>query len=351
VFSELARTAGEYSSALIALSVWFLGGLVVDVTLFRVVSGRAKARGWAAGDALARGLQGFPAAAALVVGANQAIGHLGPSPAAQANARSWIQVAGILLVTAFASRIGGRMIRAYTQREDARLPSSSIFVNLARTLIWVIGVTTVLAARGVSIAPLLTALGVGGLAIGLALQPTLENFFSGIQVLMSKQVLPGDFVQLETGQQGWVQDVTWRNTTLKLMSNDLVIVPNATIGKSLVTNYSTLDEQTVIWLNLGVDYSSDLGQVERATLEVAREVGAQVEGAVPGYEPLFRFTEFGDSAVRLTVSVQAESAHTRPVVRHEFIKRLKARYDAEGIVIPLPQHTVHLVSAEETAPA
>jgi small-conductance mechanosensitive channel len=347
VFDRLIETVSDYSAGLLVLGLWVLGGLVLDLAVYRILSGRARTRRWVAGEALARGLQGASTAAAIVLGASQTLTLLGLTPAAERNWRSWIQVVAILLVTAFVSRIGGRMIRSYTRRDDARLPSSSIFVNLARALIWLIGIMTVLATRGVSIAPMLTALGVGGIAIGLALQPTLENVFSGIQVLLSKQVLPGDFVQLETGQQGWVQDVTWRNTTLKLMSNDLVIVPNATIAKSLVTNYTTLDEQTVVWLQLGVDYASDLERVEQVTLAVAREVTASVEGAVRDYEPLFRFTEFDESAIRLTVSVQAESVHTRFVVRHELIKRLKARYDAEGIVIPFPQRTVHLIPAEE----
>jgi small-conductance mechanosensitive channel len=347
MLDALMETLDAGRPALIVLGLWVLGGIVVDYAVYRFVSGRARSESWPTGQALARGLRGAPTAAAVVVGASHALGRLVLRPSVEQNWRSWIQVAAILVVTAFASRIGGRVIRAYTARDDARLPSSSIFVNLTRAIIWVIGLITVLAARDVSIAPLLTALGIGGLAIGLALQPTLENFFSGIQVLLSKQVLPGDFVQLETGQQGWVQDVTWRNTTITLMSNDLVIVPNATIGKSLVTNFTTLDEQTVVWLNLGVDYASDLGRVESVTLDVARQVGEQVTGAVPSYEPLFRFTDFDDSSIRLTVSVQAESVHTRFRVRHEFIKRLKARYDAEGIVIPFPQSTVHLMPAEE----
>ena len=83
-------------------------------------------------------------------------------------------------------------MRAYTEREGSRLPSTSIFVNIARATVWVIGGISVLAALGVSIAPLITALGVGGLAVGLALQPTLENVFSGIQVLASSQIEPGD---------------------------------------------------------------------------------------------------------------------------------------------------------------
>lgn len=337
----LGSSPQQFVEAFGVLAGFTLVGFVIDTVLFRLVKARSESRAWKAGFALARGLHGFPTAIALLLGATQGLRRLDITERGARLLGTSAEVVGIALLTAFGARIAGRMIRAYTQRDDSRLPSSTIFVNLARVAIWVIGGVSILGAMGVSITPLIAALGVGGLAIGLALQPTLENVFAGIQVLMSRQVEPGDFIQLESGEQGWVEDVTWRNTTIKLFTNDLVIVPNATIAQSRIVNFTSTDTQHVISLELGVAYDSDLQHVERVTLEVATEMQGE-PGAVPDYEPLFRYKAFGDSAVLLTISIRAETVADRWVLRHEFIKRLHARYAAEDIVIPFAQRTVHL---------
>ena len=133
-----------------------------------------------------------------------------------------------------------------------------------------------LATVGISVAPLITALGVGGLAVGLALQPTLENVFSGIQLLASKQIQPGDFIRLETGEEGIVLDVTWRNTTVQKLTNDVALVPNSVLARATVTNFTTLDPEFVLLIPVSFASAGDPDQVERIALEVAREVIAEM---------------------------------------------------------------------------
>ncbi len=318
-----------------------LAGFAVERAAIALLHGLWRTRRARVAEAAARALGGIPTALALLIAAWWAVLEAGLPERTEAYALKALLAAIIVVSTVAVARVAGWVVRLYTEREDARVPSSTIFVNLVKGLVWVVGVLSLLAGLGISIAPMLAALGVGGLAVGLALQPTLENVFSGVQVLMSGQITPGDFVQLESGQQGWVEDVTWRNTTLKLLSNDLVIVPNAVIGRSLITNYTSEDEQHVTWVAAGVSYASDLEKVERVTLEVAAEVQRSVEGAAPDHEPLFRYTEFGESAVLLQVALRADSFPNRWPVRHEFIKRLHRRYGDEGIEIPLPQRVVH----------
>jgi small-conductance mechanosensitive channel len=338
-----------YGPALIALAGAVVAGMVADQLLFRALRSRFARTQWAPGVALATAIHGLPTITGVLIGLMLAGRRLTlPGDWSDTLAGAW-KVIFILVGTAFAARILGRLVRALTESEGSRLPTSSIFANLARGLVWIIGVLLVLSAVGVSITPMVTALGVGGLAVGLALQSTLENVFSGIQVLLSRQIEPGDFIQLETGQQGFVADVTWRNTTIKLLSNDLVIVPNSTIGKSLITNFTSDSEQHILWVPLSVDYASDLDRVEDVSLGVAREIQSTVESAVAEHEPVLRFTEFASSGIALQVSLRADSFSNRFAVRHEFIKALKLAYEAEGIVIPYPQHTVHL-AAETTGP-
>ncbi|MDO9108576.1 MAG: mechanosensitive ion channel family protein, partial [Coriobacteriia bacterium] len=269
------------------------------------------------------------------------------SPSFSAFISTGSQVVAILAVTAKLAILAGRIVRIVTSRQDNPLPSSSIFVNLARGTIWVIGLLILLAALQVSIAPLVTALGVGGLAIGLALQPTLENLFGGVQVLMSRQIDAGDFIRLESGEEGWVRDVTWRNTTIQMVSNDLVIVPNALIAKSRIMNFTSLDEQHIVIVPVGVAFDSDLEHVEHVTAAVAAATQREIEGAVIDWEPPVRFYEFGDSAVRLRVVLRVERYDMRFPVLHAFIKRLHAAYAEENIEIPYPQTTVHMASQPE----
>lgn len=336
----------QYSAGLITIGVAVLIGVAIDFVIYQVLSARGRTKHWRVGMAVVRALAGLPTFAALLIGVYLAVLRTPMDPAVTATALRWNLVGGILIFTAFSARISGSAVRAYMSREGAKLPSSSIFVNLTRMLVWALGGLSVLAALDVSIAPLLTALGVGGLAVGLALQPTLENVFAGIQVLLSKQVEPGDFIQLESGQQGHVIDVTWRNTTVKLLSNDVVIVPNSVLGKSVITNFTSADQEHVLWVPFGVSYASDLDAVERVTLEVAAQVQREVVGAVRDHEPAFRCTAFGESSIDCQVSLRADSPEDRFVLRHEAIKRLHRRLAEESIEIPFPQRVVHSAAAD-----
>jgi small-conductance mechanosensitive channel len=132
-----------------------------------------------------------------------------------------------------------------------------------------------------------------------------------------------------------------------MMSNDLIIVPNATIGKSRITNFTSMDEHHSVIVPVGVAYGSDLEQVERVTYEVACEAQRELPGAVRDWEPAVRFYDFGDSAVQLRVILRVEHYSERFPVQHEFIKLLYRRYSEEGISIPFPQRTIHMVSPAE----
>jgi small-conductance mechanosensitive channel len=319
------------ASALLAFVAAALVGFVADQLLFRFLDSRAVRDGWAAGRQLATGLHGAPTVVGVLIGARLALRRL-PLPAETAQAlNTTVEVAAIVAVTAFGARVLGRIVRAYTERPGSRLPSTSIFVNLARGVVWVLGLISVLASLGVSIAPLITALGVGGLAVGLALQPTLENVFSGIQVLAARQIEPGDFIRLETGEEGTILDVTWRNTTVLTPNNDVVIVPNSVLGRSLITNFSTHGAEHVLVVPVTVSARADTALVERIAREVAAQVLAEVDGAVPDAEASVRFAAVGPTGVQVNTALRVRSYPERILVRHEFIRRLQERFAAEGV--------------------
>jgi small-conductance mechanosensitive channel len=208
--------------------------------------------------------------------------------------------------------------------------------------VYIIGILVLLQSLGISIAPILTALGVGGLAVALALQDTLSNLFAGIHMVASRKIRPGDYVELDGGREGYVEDITWRYTTIRTLSNNMVIIPNAKLASSVATNFALPDREIAISVDVGVAYESDLEKVESVTLEVAREVMEEVEGGVPGSEPSIRYRKFDDSSIGFSVNLRAKEFTNQYFIRHAFIKRLHKRYRAEGIDIPFPIRTIRM---------
>jgi len=230
--------------------------------------------------------------------------------------------------------------------DSGALPSVSILVNIVRLAVISIAAIVILQVLGIPITPLLTALGVGGLAVALALQDTLSNLFAGLHVLAARQVRPGDFVRLvDSGLEGVVEDINWRNTTIRTLANFLVILPNSQLANSTVINYRLPAPELSITVPVSVAYDSELEKVEDITLTVARQVQAEVPGAVREFEPLVRFQEFRDSGINFVAVLRVEKAEDQYLVRHEFIKRLFAAYRAAGIEIPFPMR--HLVGTVE----
>ncbi len=237
-------------------------------------------------------------------------------------------------------RLSDQVIRRYGARLSTALPLTSLTQNLAKGSILVLGSLMILNSLGVSITPILTALGVGGLAVALALQDTLANLFSGIYVTAARQVRIGDYVKLDSGEEGYVADITWRSTRIRTLSNNLVIVPNTKVAQAIVTNYDLPSQDMAVLVEVGVDYRSDLGKVERITCDVIRDVMKTVSGGVPDFEPMVRYHTFGEYAVKFTAILRGKAFVDQYLVKHEFIKRLHRRYALDGITIPFPIQTV-----------
>lgn len=246
----------------------------------------------------------------------------------------------VLAATLAGARVLADLVRTVTLSRSGVAGSATIFVNIVRISVLAVGILVLLQTMGISVAPLLTAFGVGGLAVALALQDTLANLFAGVQILASKKVQPGDFVQLTSGEQGYVMDINWRNTVVRQLPDNLVIVPNSQIAGSIVTNYYQPAQPMSVLVDVGVGYGSDLSHVERVTSEVGKEVMTEVEGGVAEHDPFIRYHTFGDSSINFSVILRAHEVTDQYLLKHEFIKRLHRRYAQEGIEIPFPIRTV-----------
>jgi small-conductance mechanosensitive channel len=249
-------------------------------------------------------------------------------------------VLAALSVTLAIAAVGSRSVEAYGALIGPGLPVSSLTRNVAWTLIATLGALVILNGLGLSITPMLTALGVGGLAVALALQEPLANFFAGLFITLAGQIRVGDYVKLDSGQEGYVADLSWRSTRLRMLANNLVVVPNAKLAQAIVVNHHLPSQDLAVLVEVGVDYASDLAHVERVVAEVGREVMLDVAGGVPEFEPFIRYHTFGESSIDFTVILRAKEFVDQYLVKHEFVKRLHARFNREGIVIPFPIRTI-----------
>jgi small-conductance mechanosensitive channel len=255
-----------------------------------------------------------------------------------------MQAAFILSVSFAVSSFLTRLVAKRSSLYPDALPATSLTQNVVRIVVVGLGVMMVVSNLGIAITPILTALGVGSLAVALALQPTLTNLFAGFHVTLARQIRVGDYVELESGEKGYVTDIGWRNTEIRELPNNMIIVPNARIAEIIVKNFSLPVNEQAALIQVGVSYSSDLEKVERVTIDVAKEVQRSVTGAVPEFEPFIRYNQFGDSSVNFTVILRVREFVDRYAVSHEFIKRLHRRYETEDIEIPFPQRVVHFAS-------
>lgn len=246
----------------------------------------------------------------------------------------------ILSLTLMVAHLGSGYLKHKLGKTSGTFASTSILATTIDLSVYAIGILVLLESFGVSISPLITALGVGGLATALALQDTLANLFSGINILMSKQIKMGDFVKLSTGEEGHVVDMNWRNTTIKTPTENMAVVPNQKIASSIITNYAQPFAECSISIPIGVSYESDLDHVEKITAAVAREILQETDGGVKSFEPFVRYSSFGEFGINFSVILRVKTVTDQSLIRHEFIKKIYARYKREGIIIPFQRTNI-----------
>ena len=258
-------------------------------------------------------------------------------------------VIGSLYIFSFTwviAKILAGLLQIRGEREDHEFASTSILGNIVKVIVFCIGLILILQTFGVAIAPLVTALGVGGIAVALALQPTLSNLFSGLQLIASGKINIGDLVRLEGGQMGIIRDITWRNTTIETGQNNVVVVPNSKMADSIVENFFLSDKKVIYNIPIRVAFNSDLELVERVTVQVAKEILESNAGAVPGFEPFVRFQKFGDSGIEFIILLEVKEFGDQFLITSQFVKALHKRYRQEGIKIPYPVRTVLMEKTE-----
>ena len=251
-----------------------------------------------------------------------------------------VKVAMMFAIMWMIQRAVGVLFRSSAIPESVGSSTRTLLLTIARVTIFLLGSLIILDTIGVSITPVLASLGVGSVAVALALQDTLSNFFGGLYILADKPIRIGDLVKVED-IEGEVVQIGWRSTRIRSGSNDIVVVPNSKVASAQIRNYDLPDSNSVLTVPCGVAYGSDLHRTERIAIEVAREVSGRIQGINRAVEPAVRFTSFADSSIGFNLVVQVSRFSEGALVRHELIKALHQRFAVEKIDIPFPQRVIH----------
>ena len=254
----------------------------------------------------------------------------------------------VIATTAFViTRIGSLLLDWYsthvadktsTHIDDQLVPS---FKRMLPILIYALAILWSLAVFDIQISPLLATLGIGGIAIALAAQPTLSNYFAGTYVISEGEIQVDDFIEIEGGPSGFVEDISWRSTKLRSRFNNLIIIPNSMMSDNMITNYSRPALAMNVIVTGGVSYSSNLQQVQDILMEVATKIVVESEHAVTDTEPRAGFSNFGDSNIDFWVFLQATDRAGSFQLKTQLIKQIHQRFNEEGVVINYPMR--HLV--------
>ncbi len=332
----------QYIRVIVILFIAYIVGLIFDKVIHRRIKKWVAKTSFKYDDIIVNSFDNISLYLFLLLGAFIGLQSINISSNIYNIVEKIILILLIFLIIIAGSRIAVGFIDNYTEKINQYLPKSSIFQNITKILIFSIGGLIILQTLGISITPIITAMGVGGLAVALAFQETLSNLFAGLNILASRQIKIGDFIKLDNGIEGFVEDISWRYTIIKQMPNNMVIIPNSSLASAIVTNFNLPDKEMNIIVQVGVSYDSDLEFVEKVTLEVAKDVMKTFPGGVPEFEPLIRFHTFGDFSINFNVILRAKEYADQFPIRNEFIKRLHKKYKEVGITIPFPITTVEL---------
>jgi small-conductance mechanosensitive channel len=328
------------------IALAFLSRFLMQI-LLKLVAHRTKTN---LDDMIIQALKG-PIFIALIIGGLWVGLYYNPQLEGQSDLIHKIAVALLILVAAAAIvRLLNAFLMWYahdiaprtkTNLDDKLLP---LIRRVGQVIVYALALLILLDQLGINISPLLAGLGIGGLAVALALQPTLNNFLAGTYVVSDAVVHIGDYIKLDNGPEGFVEDIGWRVTKIRHWQGNLIVIPNSKVSDAIVTDFEQPDKSVVFALDCGVSYDSDLEKVEKVVLEVAKDILKKYPEGDKDFTPAVRFNQFGDSNILFSVTMKANDRAGQFLVKHELIKALHTRFQREGIEIQYPVRKVQMIS-------
>jgi small-conductance mechanosensitive channel len=306
---------GTSAAAWVPLA-WVLGGIVAGLILqfglLLPLQRIAKRQGWDAAGTIAAIVAPVTVLWCALAGLYIGLGSVVLTPRSGLFLDRIISSLAILSVTWVLARFLGAAVVAYGRQADKRIFSASLYANVVQGAVLVVGIITVLGSFGVSIAPLLTTLGLGGLAVAIALRDTLANLFSGVHIVASRQIRPGDYVKFDFGVEGEVTDIQWRSTTIRDTQNSTVIVPNEKVAGSVLINYSLGSSDQLVPVTATVPWKGNFHELEAIASRASRGAAIALTGV-------------NEASLEVTAYLPVDNVQSRLQAAAEFRRRL---YDA-----------------------
>ena len=341
IVNSIVNATGEFFGSIVIILLSLIAAQIVKIFLNKYAAKFAEKTKTEIDDLILKIITKPIYAGIVVTGAYLGIRILIKAPESVFYLDTFYFIAIVLLAANILSKITS-LITVRTlkvKKKYQRIPQ--LMSKIISVVIYIVAILMVLAYFEIDITPIVAGLGIGGLAIGLALQSTLSDFFAGLHILSDKPIRVGDYIELENKLSGFVEDIGWRSTRIRTLPNNIVIIPNSKLANSIVTNYSMPKDEMGVVVRCGVSYNSDLEKVEKVTIEVAKEIQKKVQGAVGDFEPFIRYHTFGDSNIEFSIILRVERPIDKYFVVHEFIKALKKRFDKEGIEISWPVRKIY----------
>lgn len=191
---------------------------------------------------------------------------------------------------------------------------------------------------GFEIGPLLAGLGIAGLAVALALQPTLSNIFSGVSMVLDRSIRVGDWIVLDDGTWGTIERVGVRSTKINTFNNEQITYPNSKLADNKIYNVALPEPKSRVVVPFGVAYGSDVDKVKSLILKEIKKVSHYVSDP----EPSVKFLEMADSSLNFKAFFFVDSYENRYAALDEANTRIYKALNKEGIEIPFPQMDVHV---------
>ena len=250
-----------------------------------------------------------------------------------------LTIAFILACALVLARVAVAAIAEYGAQHPSFSPALGVARGAVRVAIAAIAVVTALQTLGVPVAPLLTTLGVGSLAVALALQDTLANFFAGLYLLADRPVGMGDYIKIHDGEEGYVEAIGWRSSRLRTQKGSVVIVPNQKLSQAILINFHRPTATVVMTIALTVAGSADANAVEALFMNELGRATAEIADLRDG-KPLARLVDFTPSGQLWNCVVEVPNFEAQGPVGHELRKRLAARLRREGIALGVPEQVI-----------
>lgn len=311
-----------------------LGVLIEFYLQYRLRKVLAK-KNWLSGGKILQALRGITFIIFLGIGLYLFVNNLSLETKLENYLNKSLYVALILSATILVSRIivAYLSIAHFPGEEKNEFQGTSIITNLTRIGIFCLGVILILQTLDISVTPILTALGVGGIAVALAMQDTLSNLFAGIFVIASKKIRIGDYIRLQSGEEGYVEDISWRTITISETTNTIVVVPNSKLSTAIFKNFDLPGKEIIFPVQMMVSYYNDMHLVEKVSLETAQKLIERLPNCVKSHVPLVRFHTFTEPGLQFSVNFRINEAIDQGLVRHEFIKDLTKAFHDNNIEV------------------